>query len=304
MSAKKTAQHFVKEGAVFKYLLPNHEARADSPEYVQSRAALQAVTKEATAQDFMYPLLSGAAPNGSYQDHHGGGMWVIDETGWLFIKNIAGMEWSSQFCADPKKVDKLRQFAKRVYAKFPGSLERLAALNPKLGGAAGLQRILDTPITGPPGVARWVDSVFNANVPLDGPHHTGFITSTKSRGADAEPVGGVHHYPTPVTDIQFVKFDDFKMWVTDPQGQVAAVTPASPRGSGDGRLRVSYATPGTELHALITKARNAKDPSKQTNVLVKAGSPMADEAFSKQGGSTAAPSAPPPEKKPSSKARR
>ena len=300
-SGGAAGQHFVKEGALFATILPNHEARTDSPTYIQSRATLQAITKEATAQDFMYPLLTGADLKTSYQDHHGGGMWVVDETGWLFIKNIAGMEWSSQFCADPKKVDKLRQFAKRVYAKFPGSLEKIATLNKKGLDAAGLQKILDEPITDPAGVARWVDSVFNANVPLDAPHHTGFITSTKSRDKNAEPVGGVHHYPTPVTDIQFVKFDDFKMWVTDPQGNVTAVTPAAARGSKDGRLRVAYATPGSDLHKLVTNARNTKDPAKQTNILVKAGSAMAEEAFSKQGGSTAPPTPPPPEKTPPSK---
>jgi hypothetical protein len=289
--APPKGQHYEKEGVVFKITLPDHEQRVDSDLYKVSRAVLQAITKQAGAQDFMYPLLKAPNFKDGYQDHHGGGMWVVDEQGWLFIKNLAGMEWSSQFCADPKKVDKLRAFAKRVYAKFPGSLEKIAALDEAVGGAAALQKILDEPITGAAGVARWVDSVFNANVPLDAAHHTGFITSTKSRDALDEPVGGVHHYPTPITDIQFVKYDDFKMWVTDPNDQsVLAVTPASPRGKGDGRLRVAFATPGSEVHEQLRRARDTN-----TNLLVRADSPVAAEAFSRQGGPAAAPTAPPPE---------
>jgi hypothetical protein len=290
--APAKGQHYEKEGAVFQITLPDHEKRTDSDLYKVSRAVLQAITKEAGAQDFMYPLLSAPDFKDNYQDHHGGGMWVVDAQGWLFIKNIAGMEWSSQFCADPKKVDKLRAFAKRVYDAFPGSLEKIAALDKKVGGAQALRTILDEPITDADGVARWVDSIFNANVPLDAPHHTGFITSTKSRDLKDEPVGGVHHYPTPITDIQFVKYDDFKMWVTDPNDEsVLAVTPASPRGKGDGRLRVAFATPGSEVHEKLRRAR-----SKDTNLLVRADSPVADEAFERQGGAGSAPTPPPPEK--------
>jgi hypothetical protein len=36
---------------------------------------------------------------------------------------------------------------------------------------------------------------------------------------------GVHHYPTPVADIQLVKYDDFQLWVTDGEGNPAAVAP-------------------------------------------------------------------------------
>jgi hypothetical protein len=286
-----TATHYEKEGVKFEITLPNHEKRADSKVYKVSRAVLQAITKEASAQDFMYPLLQAEDLEEGYEDHHGGGMWVNDGE-WLFIKNIAGMEWSSQFCADPKKVDKLRRFAQRVYAKFPGSLEKIAALNKAIGGAKALEKILSTPIRTHAQVSTWVDSVFNANVPLNAPHHTGFITSTKSVGRHGEPIGGVHHYPTPITDIQFVKYDDFKLWVTDPNdGSVIAVTPADHRGKGDGRLRVAYATPGSEVHEALRRARDAN-----TNLVVRDDSPVADEAYERQGGAHAAPTAPPPER--------
>jgi hypothetical protein len=60
--------------------------------------------------------------------------------------------------------------------------------------------------------------------------------------------GGLHHYPAPVTEIEFFKYDDFQLWVTDEQGRAAAVAPVGRRGSGDGRTRVLAAEPGSELH--------------------------------------------------------
>ena len=49
----------------------------------------------------------------------------------------------------------------------------------------------------------------------------------------------------PITEIAFFKHADFQLWVTDPEGHPAAVAPVSPRGSGDGRVHVLYATPGS-----------------------------------------------------------
>ena len=54
-----------------------------------------------TIDDFLY-----GGPD--FEDHHGGGLWLKDEDGWFIVRNIAGVEWSAQFCADPKKVDQLR----------------------------------------------------------------------------------------------------------------------------------------------------------------------------------------------------
>jgi Family of unknown function (DUF6424) len=274
-STDPTVEHQQSEDVPWAIAIPGHEPRTDSPEYVQSRAALKAVTADPSAQRFLYPLIKDSKD--SYQDHHGGGMWVHDDEGFLFIKNIAGMEWSSQFCADPAKVDKLRQFAKRVYRAFPGSLEEISKRNPKIGTAAELQKMLDTPITDAKGIAAWVDSIFNASVPLDAPHHTGFITSKASLDVQGGAAGGVHHYPTPITDIQFFKHDDFRLWVTDPQGKLAAVVPKSPRGSGDGAVRVAYATPGTKLHKALLTANKGS-----TNLVVSADSPMAKQAFAEQ----------------------
>jgi hypothetical protein len=174
-----------------------------------------------------------------YHAHHGGSLWLKDEKGWFLVKNLVGMEWSSQFCADPVKVDELRKNAARLYARFP---EAVRALD-----HAGLKatELLSTPIETSNDVATWTDSVFNATVPIPAPEHTGVLPKG----------GGCHHYPTPITDIQHFKFDDFTLWVTDPKTKARiAVLPMAPRGSRDGRVQLAWAPPG---HPLEKKARAA-----------------------------------------------
>jgi hypothetical protein len=139
---------------------------------------------------------------------------------------------ASQFCADPAKVDLIRQNAKRLYAAFPDAAQEL-----------GIQQLLDTPITDAAGVAQWTDSICNASVPLPTPAHTGVLPTG----------GGVHHYPSPITEIAFFKHVSFQLWVTDAQGNPAAVAPVGPPGSGDGRVHVLYAT-----RVLISPVRSAR----------------------------------------------
>ena len=76
---------------------------------------------------------------------------------------------------------------------------------------------------------------------------------------DPEP-GGVHHYPTPIADIQLFKYDDFQLWVTDEEGNPAAVAPVSRRGSGDACVHVLYATPGSRLARRAAQARRDEVP--------------------------------------------
>jgi hypothetical protein len=196
--------------------IPDHPPRTDSPEYVASRARLHELVGEGT--------FYGAPP---VEDHHGGGLWLKDAQGWFLVKNLAGLEWSSQFCADPARVDLLRQNAQRLYAAFPGAVSEL-----------GIADLLSTPITDAAGVANWTDSICNASVPLPHAVHSGVLPAG----------GGVHHYPTPITDIETFKQADFDLFVTDSAGHQAAVVPVAPRGSGDGRVQVLWATPGTALH--------------------------------------------------------
>jgi hypothetical protein len=268
--------------------VPNHPVRSDSPEYVAARKKMNEIATGATG------LVYGSAP---FQDHHGGALWLKDDQGWFLVRNLAGVEWSSQFCADPAKIDLLRQNAKRLYD----------LLAPEIKQELDPDGLLDTPITDAAGVAKWTDSIFNAGVPLQPTFHTGTLpggtstpaddasasgddtdapadatsapadgsgtaasaTSTPAGGGTAAPPlapgpvmepAGVHHYPTPIVDIQLFKYDDFELWVTDAQGNPAAVAPVSPRGSGDASIHVLYATPGSQLAAQKQAAESVNAP--------------------------------------------
>jgi hypothetical protein len=205
----------------------NHPTRTDSPEYVASRKKMNALASESAG------LIYGQGP---FQDHHGGALWVQDGQGWFMVRNVAGIEWSAQFCADPAKVDLLRQNAKRLYDLLPPGVKQ--QIDP--------DGLLDAPITNADGVARWTDSIFNAGVPLHPGFHTGVLPAGAPPPSNSQ-AGGVHHYPTPIADIQLFKYDDFQLWVTDSQGHPAAVAPVDKRGSGNASVHVLYATPGSDL---------------------------------------------------------
>ena len=115
--------------------------------------------------------------SGPYQDHHGGALWLQDSQGWFLVRNQAGIEWSAQFCADPAKVDLLRQNAQRLYNLVSPQVKQ--QLDP--GG------LLDTPIKDATGVAKWTDSIFNAGVPLHPNFHTGVLPGG---GAQSPPAPG------------------------------------------------------------------------------------------------------------------
>jgi len=258
--------HTEREDHPWEINIPDHPKRADSPTYIVSRKLMNNIVSE--VRDFYL----GKPP---YQDHHGGGLWVKDDDGWLFIKNLAGMEWSQQFCADPAKVDRLRQFAQRVYKAFPQSIPALKQL--LHGEAYPLEQILEEKIEAPEQVARWVDSIFNASVPLSARRHTGVIEPNGHQAAAPQVEGGVHHYPTPITDIQLFKYDDFQLWVVDHEGELAAVTPAHPRGSGRSEINVAYATPGTQLSRRWVAAHQ-----KGEHLQLDGDHPLARQAFERQ----------------------
>ena len=238
--------------------IPDHAERTDSPTFVAARSF---------AQKIMATLQGAAAPfgPGPWQMHHGGSLWTYDDKGWFLVLNTLGSEWSAQFCADPVKMEPVRLNAVRHYAGFPKSIPQMQAMGYKDTA------ILNAPITTADDVARWVDSIFNSCVPLAAPVHVGEVTVKA-------PYGGYHHYPKPIADIQFFKHDDFTLWVTDPgSGQIAAVLPASPRGSGDARVEVAYAPVGTALHQAHDEAR-----AMGRRLLLAADSPLAREAFARQ----------------------
>lgn len=208
----------------------DHPAREDSPGYRRSRALMIKLVQASQ------PWFLGGQP---YHDHHGGGIWVRDDDGWLLMLGLAGVEWSAQFCADPAKVDRLRTQTARVVARFPLTLPGYADL-----GYHDAGQLLTTPVVDADGIAAWTDGIFNASVPLPAPLHTGTLPKA----------AGYHHYPKPIVDILAFKHDDFTLFVTDDEGQPAAVTPVGRRGSGDGRVAVTWATPNTALAARVADA--------------------------------------------------
>jgi hypothetical protein len=247
--------------------IPDHAERTDSPTFVAAR----------TFADKIMATLGPRTPYGPgpWQMHHGGSLWTYsDQHGWFLVLNTLGSEWSAQFCADPAKMELARQNAVMHYSGFPRTLPQMEAM-----GYKNADQILNTPLTTADLVGVWVDSIFNSCVPLAAPVHVG-------SPSDKSDFGGYHHYPKPIADIQFFKHDDFKLWVTDPaSGLKAAVVPASPRGSGDGRVEVAYAAPGTALQAAHDQAhREGK------RLLLAEDSPLAREAFAQQ---NAAPEASP-----------
>ncbi|WP_275042010.1 DUF6424 family protein [Streptomyces natalensis] len=197
----------------------DHPPRSESSQYRASRKLM--VKLVGTTDDWAF------AP-GPYQDHHGGGVWVKDSDGWLCLLLPLGIEWSAQFCADPAKVDRIRRCAVRVVGAFPDTLPGYESFGYDDG-----QRLLDTPIETAEQVAEWTDSIFNASVPLPAGTHSGVLPKS----------AGYHHYPKPIVDIDHFRYDDFELFVTDEEGRSVAVVPLSPRGSGDGRLRVLAAHP-------------------------------------------------------------
>jgi hypothetical protein len=269
-TAAEQPVHSVTENHGWTVDVPDHATRQDSPEYTAARTKMNEIAAQAPG------LIYGPGP---FQDHHGSALWLKDSQGWFMVRNLAGIEWSAQFCADPAKVDLLRQNAKRLYD----------LLAPEIKQELDPHGLLDTAITTPDGIASWTDSIFNAGVPLHPSFHTGVLNGqapdpsapadpqNPPAAADPQQPAGVHHYPTPVVDIQLFKYDDFQLWVTDQEGHPAAVAPVGKRGSGVASVHVLYATPGTQLAAQKQAAERANSP-----LILGGDHPLAQQAFQHQ----------------------
>ena len=264
-----TSTHPEKEDHPWVIAVVDHPQRTDSPAYTHSCALMHRLV--ATTTDW---VLSGDA----YEDHHGGSVWVKDQQGWLCVQLPLGIEWSAQFCADPAKVDLLRQYARRVVTAFPATLPGYVSFGYHDG-----ESLLNTPITDAPGVAAWTDSIFNASYPLPVGMHTGTLPQA----------AGYHHYPKPIVDIDHFRFGDFQLFVTDSAGLPAAVVPVSPRGSGDGRVRLLAAhADSAYFRRLANPPAPAPGPSGQPGPaaappagqrdILAADDPLAQQAFAAQ----------------------
>lgn len=264
MSEPTTSTHTEHENDPWTIEVGDHPGRSDSPQYTRSRTLMIKLVQQCQ------PWWFGGPP---YQDHHGGGIWLKDDTGWFLVLGSAGIEWSAQFCADPAKVDQLRVLTNRLVTRFPDTVPGYETLG--YHDAAGL---LSTPITSADGVAAWTDGIFNASVALPAALHTGVVpTAAAAPGAAATVEGGYHHYPKPIVDISTFKYDDFTLFVTDDEGKTVAVTPVAPRGSGDSHVSVAWADPDSTLG----RAKADKDATGEALVLPGT-HPLAQQAFAQQ----------------------
>ena len=229
-----TVVHQITVGQTLVERVEGHAARTESTEFKHARAALQKIMRTIDANEF------GPGP---FEAHHGGSIWVKADDGWRLMLNWAGIEWSAQFCCDPARVERLRQNAAAITRGFPQTLPALEALDYQDID------ILSTPVTGTDEIKRYVDSIWNACVPIPQPRHTGSLKP-------ADPLAaGVHTYPEPMCGIPRVMRSDFVPFVVDPDTHTAVVVaPVAPRFSGDGRVRVMYAERGNPLHELKARA--------------------------------------------------
>src|SRR5712692_9397866 len=167
------------------------------------------------------------------------GLWLKDAAGWFLVRNLCGIEWSAQFCADPAKVDQLRQAAKRLYARFPEGRRR--ARHPAPAGQAhhdgeGRGRLdrLDLQRECPPGDRRaprgTAEGRRNPSLPLPGRGDRVLQVRRLPALGDRRPGWGSRGYPCRAT------------------------------GSGDGRTRVVATEPGSSFHKALTKAWHKKRP--------------------------------------------
>lgn len=237
-------------------VIPDHPPRVDTPAFVKARAKMHELAPGTIAEAFY-------GPSQHAQAHHGGSLIVFDSDDpskpAVFLKNLAGIEYSAQYGADPARVDLLRQNARLLYAMFPRSADAL-----------GIRALLDTPITDAAGVGAYVDSPLNAIVPLPAAIHTGVKPEAHQAGC--------HHFPAPIQEIPLFAYADLQVFVADAQGHAMAVTPVAPRGSGDGRVQVEWADPAGVHTMALQSAHTAGD-----RYILPADHPAALKAFERQG---------------------
>lgn len=159
----------------------DHPARKDSPEYVHSR-------KEMIHR---HPACYVCGGTELVEDHHSGAFLLTD--GSIVGLNGFGLEWSLGFSADP------------------------AIVATKIGDVNRIMRALgeptyDTPVTDTAGVMAWVDSLYNASLPLCKPHHTGRMDAP-SKDANGHEAVGIHEIPFPIWLGQVTcQWDRWDMW--------------------------------------------------------------------------------------------
>ncbi|MFI5686892.1 DUF6424 family protein [Streptomyces sp. NPDC051636] len=251
------------ENHPWKIRLVDHPPRFESAFFRAAKRVAKKILGEMADEDLPY----GPRPAGAehWEMHHGGSLWVKGARGWRMYRARVGIEWSMQFCADPAKVDRLRQDAAELVDAFPLTVPALAEL-----GYEEAEDLLRAPVKDADGVEAWTDSLFNACVPLSHGHHQAILPKVPP---------GEHHYPWPVKAADYIRFDDFQLWVTLPDGTHGAVAPVDRRGSGDGHVRLAFVPEGSEAADTLAEAQELGKMA-----VLPPSSPVALEAFARQNG--------------------
>lgn len=241
----------------WKIRIVKHPERSVSGHFRAAKKVAKKILEELSAAGAEAPY--GPGP---WEMHHGGSLWVMTGSGWRMYRARVGIEWSMQFCADPAKIDRLRQEAADLVAAFPFTLPALDAL-----GYKRARDLLSRPVTDADSVEAWTDSLFNACVPMSNPHHSGVLPKA----------AGEHHYPWPTKSADFFKFDDFQLWVTLSDDTHVGVAPVGRRGSGDGQVRIVHARHGTPAGDALAEAQR-----RRMMAVAPPDSPIALAAFEQQ----------------------
>ena len=174
---------------------------------------------------------------------------ITTSTGTFVAEGLA-----SHNCADPAKVDLLRQNAQRLYNLVSPQVKQ--QLDP--GG------LLDTPIQDAAGVAKWTDSIFNAGVPLHPTFHTGVLPAGAAQSPPAPgtapslPGCTTTRRRSPTSSCSSTTISSYgspTSRATPPRSH-----PWTQRGSGNASVHVLYATPGSQLAQQKHEAESAGAP--------------------------------------------
>ncbi|MEU0256200.1 DUF6424 family protein [Streptomyces sp. NPDC006184] len=246
--------------------LVEHPKRFESSHFRAAKETAQKIPHAMDDSDLPYgprPVdpHKGSKSSEHWKMHHGGSLWVKSPGSWRMYRARVGIERSMQFCADPEKVDRLRQEAAELVDASPLTLPAPAVL-----GYGRAEELLRTPVEDADGVEAWT-ALFNACVPLSRGNHQGIRPD----------VPGEHHRPWPVKSADFVRYDDFQLWVTLPDGTQGAVTPVDHRSSGDGHVRLVFVPEGSAAAATVAEAQD-----RGLMAVLPANSDAAKQAFAQQ----------------------
>ncbi|GHF33912.1 DUF6424 family protein [Streptomyces griseoluteus] len=133
--------------------------------------------------------------------------------------------------------------AQGLCSRSPSSAQVTVGRSAAHPGCRGIQ---PRPIKDADDVEAWTDFLFNSRVCLSHANHQGILPG----------VPGEHPYSWLVKGADFVRYDDFPLWVTLPDGTRGAVAPVDRRGFGDGQVRLAFVPEGSAAASTIADAQD------------------------------------------------